>query len=231
MMIKKIFTHRPVKLDYEELLCETAETGRTYQTPHGKKYPSITTVLGVLSRDAIAAWRARVGEEEANRISSRACQRGEAVHSLVERHIKNEEISVKDVMPHVWVGFMSIRPHLETHVDNIVLQEKPLYSDYLGVAGRVDLIAEYDGKLSIIDIKTSKREKDHSNIHSYFMQESAYAIMFEERTGIPVTQLVTIMAVDDLAEPLIFKEHRDNWAKPLIETIAEYRRKKLFGHI
>lgn len=227
----KIFNHRPVALDYENLLCETAETGRTYQTPKGKKYPSITTVLGVLSEDSIRAWRARVGEEEANRISSQACRRGEAVHTLVEKCIKNETISAKDVMPHVWVGFLSIRPHLEEHVDNIALQEKPLYSDHLGVAGRVDLIAEYDGKLSIIDIKTSKKEKSHGDIHSYFMQESAYAIMFEERTGIPVTQLVTIMAVDNRDTPLIFKEHRDNWAKPLISTIAEYRRKKLFGHI
>lgn len=225
----KTFTHLPVVLDYENLLCETAETGRTYQTPKGKKYPSITTVLGVLSEDSIRAWRARVGEEEANRISSRACRRGESVHTLVERLIKNEEISVKDNMPNVWESFSSIRQHIEDHVDNIVLQEKPLYSDHLGVAGRVDLIAEYDGKLSIIDIKTSTRIKEHGDIHSYFMQESAYAIMFEERTGIPVTRLVTIMAVDN-EEPLIFKERRDNWAKPLIETIAEYRRRKLFGH-
>ena len=229
-MMKKIFTHKPVALDYENLLCETAETGRTYETPKGKKYPSITTVLGVLSEDSIRAWRARVGEEEANRISARACRRGESVHTLVERLIKNEEVSVADNMPNVWMSFSSIRRVIEEHIDNIVLQEKPLYSDHLGVAGRVDLIAEYDGKLSIIDIKTSTRIKEHEDIHSYFMQESAYAIMFEERTGRPVTQLVTIMAVDNEL-PLVFKEHRDNWTKPLIETIAEYRRRKLFGHI
>lgn len=230
-MMTKTFTHRPVKLDYENLLCETAETGRTYQTPAGKKYPSITSVLGVLSADSIRAWRARVGEEEANKISSRAANRGEAVHTLVERCLKNEVISPAGIMPHILAGFLSIRSHLEEHVDNIALQEKPLYSDHLGVAGRVDLIAEYDGKLSIIDIKTSKRQKTRDDIHSYFMQEAGYAIMFEERTGIPVTRLVTIMTVDNVPEPLIFKEHRDNWAKPLINTIAEYRRKKLFGHL
>ena len=111
----------------------------------------------------------------------------------------------------------------------IILQEAQLYSDHLQVAGRVDLIAEFDGKLSILDVKTSTRVKTKDDIHHYFMQEAAYAIMFEERTGIPITQLVTLMTVD-FAPPIVFKEHRDNWTAKLWETIKEHRRQKMFGH-
>ena len=97
-----------------------------------------------------------------------------------------------------------------------------MYSEHLGVAGRVDCIAEFNGKLSIIDFKTSMKPKKKDWIKNYFMQESAYAIMFEERTGIPITQLVTIVAVDGTNDPQVFVEHRDDWVRPLKDTIAKY---------
>jgi len=225
-----IFTHDPIKLDYEDLLCETKESGRTYATPQGKKYPSITTVLAILSEGYIQSWRNRVGEEEANRISRKACNRGTAVHTLVEKYINNETLTNEGVMPDVFQNFKSLSVILDNRLNNIRLQEKPLYSDHLGVAGRVDIIGEFDGKLSIVDIKTSTKKKSPSSIKNYFMQEAAYAIMFEERTGIPITQLVTLMAVD-YAEAIVFIEHRDNWTKDLINTISDYRKRKLFGHI
>ena len=223
-----IFTHKPIDLGYKDLICETLETGRTYMTPKGKKYPSITTVLAILSENDIRAWRQRVGEEEANRISRCACERGESVHKSAERFINNELLEAKNFLPHIWHTFSTIRPIIEQRIDNIILQECPLFSDHLGLAGRVDLIAEFDGVRSIIDIKTSKRVKEKDDINSYFMQESAYAIMFEERTGMPITNIVTIMAIDD-NEPKVFKEHRDNWVKPLQDVIKEYSRRRIFG--
>jgi genome maintenance exonuclease 1 len=224
------FNHNPVDLGYQELLCETGESGRKYLSPQGKAYPSITTVLSILSADHIREWRKAVGNEEANRVSRVAAGRGTTVHALVEKFLNNEELDLSKEMPNASSAFKSIRGILENRVNNIRLQEKPLYSDHLGVAGRVDLVAEFDGKLAIIDIKTSSRVKTAEDIESYFMQEAAYAIMFEERTGIPVTRLVTIMTVD-FHEALIFNEYRDNWTKKLLETIAEYKRRKLFGHI
>ena len=110
-------------------------------------------------------------------------------------------------------------------IGTIYAQECPLYSKHLGVAGRVDCVAEFDGKLSIIDFKTSLKPKKKEWISKYFMQETAYAIMWEERTGKPITQLVTIMDVDD-NEPLLFIEHRDNWAKQLLQTIDDYKNPK-----
>lgn len=226
----KTFNHLPVDLKYDNLLTETGQSGRTYVTPEGKKYPSITTVLSILSEDSIREWRQNVGEADANRVSRVAAGRGTHVHSLVEDLLDNKEPKLDGLMPNAVAAFKSIRPILEQRVDNIRLQEKPLYSDHLGLAGRVDLIAEFDGKLSIVDIKTSGKVKTADMITSYFMQEAAYAIMFEERTGIPVSRLVTVMAVD-YHEPIVFIERRDNWTKTLLETIKEYNRRKLFGHV
>lgn len=224
------FIHEPLELTYGELVCETLPSGRTYVTPEGKKYPSITTVLGVHTKDVIHEWRQRVGEEEANRVSRVAAGRGSEAHALVEKFLKNEPVSQKESMPNAWAAFNSVKDIFAKRVGKIYLQEKPLYSNHLRVAGRVDLVAEFNGKPSIIDFKTSKRVKTEEDIHTYFMQEAAYAIMVEERTGLPITRLVTIMAVD-FSEPLVFIQKRDDWTKPLLETIAEYNRRKLYGHI
>ena len=215
------FSHTPVLLDYE-LICENASTGRTYLTPKGKRYPSITSVLSALSKDKIQEWRSRVGVEEASRVSRVAASRGTSVHSLVEDFLNGKPVDLKKAMPNTLSAFNSIKPILKTRIGNILIQEAGLYSDHLGVAGRVDIVAEFDNKLSIVDIKTSTRIKDKDEVHNYFMQETAYAIMFEERTGIPITSIVTIIAVD-FAPPIVFKEHRDNWTKPLLEAIKTHR--------
>ena len=231
--MQKIFNHTPVDLGYESLLCENQSSGRTYVTPQGNRYPSITSVLGILSKDSIREWRQRVGDVEANRVSRVAAGRGTSVHSLVEDYLDNK-LTEADLdgglkaMPHAVAAFGSIKPILDERLDDICIQEAPLYSDHLRVAGRCDIVAKFDGVLSVVDIKTSSRVKTADDIHSYFIQESAYAIMFEERTGIPITNIVTVMAVD-FAPPIVFKEHRDNWTKLLLETIAEHRRQKLFG--
>ena len=114
-----------------------------------------------------------------------------------------------------------MKPILDERIGTVYAQEAPLYSDHLGLAGRVDCVAEFDGKPSIIDFKTSRKKKFPSMIKNYFMQEFGYAIMWEERTGQPITQLVTIIAVDD-HEPQVFVEHRDNWVNQLKDTKKQY---------
>ena len=229
--VRKTFKHSPVKLDYDDLEALNGKTGRQYVTPTGRRYPSITTVLSVLSKDGIREWRARVGEEEANRVMRHAATRGTAMHTIAERYLNNEEsYFAPQEMPHVKSMFSSIRSIIDESIDEVVLQECPLYSDHLGVAGRVDLVAKFNGKHSIVDFKTSSRIKSRDDISSYFMQAAAYAIMFEERTGIPVPQLVILMAVEDHPVPLVFVEKRDAWVPKLIDTINEYNKSKLFGH-
>lgn len=231
MSERKTFVHDPVELGYDELGDASVPGTRLYVTPEGKKYPSITTVLSVRGKEAIYEWRRRVGEEEANRVTRHACARGTALHTIAEKYLNNElDIYKKDEMPHVVALFRSIQPILDNNIGRVVMQERPLYSDHLGIAGRVDLIAEYEGKLSVIDFKTSKRVKTREEISNYFIQAAAYAIMFEERTGIPVSRSVIVMAVDDNPVPVVFKEKRDSWTSELQKVIKEYNTKKLFGH-
>jgi genome maintenance exonuclease 1 len=214
-----MFEHVPVNLS--EMTAVTTDQGRKYKTPEGVNLPSITTVLSILSRDSIAKWRARVGVEEANRISTRASGRGTRVHEIVEKYIDNNESYQNGYTPDIINSFLDLKPILDDRIGRVYAQEAPLYSNHLGVAGRVDCVAEFDGQLSIIDFKTSMKPKRLDWIKNYFMQESAYAIMWEERTGRPITQLVTIISVDN-HEPQVFIEHRDNWVRPLRETIAQY---------
>ena len=221
------FIHEPVELGYFDLTAETTDKGRLYTDPDGNKYPSITTVLSILSEDAIRAWRARVGEEEANRISKQASSRGTTVHNIIEKYIANDPDFIKDEMPHNIQTFKDVQPILDECVTKVYQQEAPLYSKHLGLAGRVDLVGQWNGVDSIIDWKTSRKFKKKEWISNYFMQCSAYAIMWEERTGVPIKQLVVCIAGD--MGPQVFIEDRDNWTKDLINTINEYKRRKLFG--
>tara|TARA_X000001036_G_scaffold381363_1_gene373350 strand:- start:358 stop:1029 length:672 start_codon:yes stop_codon:yes gene_type:complete len=219
------FLHEPVDLGYDDLIAVTKDSGRVYTDPNNNTYPSITTVLSILSEDAIKAWRARVGEEEANRISKTASNRGTAVHDLLERYVNNESDFDKEVEPHIMQSFYDVKPVLDKCLTKVYAQEAGLYSERLGVAGRVDCVGEWNGIDSIIDYKTSKKLKKKEWIDSYFMQSTAYAIMWEERTGIPINQIVVVIAVDN-EEPQIFIEKRENWTEKLIQTIAEYNSRK-----
>ena len=227
------FKHEKIDLGYDDLIAETLPSGRTYSAPNGCSYPSITTVLSILSREAIQAWRARVGPEEANKISRVASGRGTAVHDLLERYVNNDPDFAKGVMPHVMQSFHDVKEQLDTRLTTVYSQEAPLYSELLGLAGRVDCVGVWDGKNSIIDYKTSRKLKKKEWISGYFMQCAAYAIMWEERTGMPITQLVVLIAVDD-NEPQVFIEHRDNWVQPLLDVIEQYtteqKRKHIFGN-
>jgi genome maintenance exonuclease 1 len=217
------FNHVEVK-EIPDLESVTLENGtRYYMTPTGKKYPSVTTILSSLSKDGIVAWRKAVGEEEANKITKRATNRGTRYHKICENYLNNEELGIRTIFEQQL--FESTLSLLDK-IDNIHFQEQKLYSDHLRLAGTVDCIAEFEGRLSVIDFKTSTREKFRDDIHSYFIQCAAYAIMYEERTGIPIDKLVIIMAVED-DKPLLFVEKRNTWVKDLLECRQNYELNKI----
>ena len=207
--------------DIPKLVRIDSEGGRSYQTPTGEAYPSVTSILGYFTKAEIIAWRQRVGEEEANKISSRAARRGTAIHSLCEDYLLNKEVN-----PGLFdlETFKSIKPLLND-INYIRCLETPLYSHHLQSAGTVDCIADFRGKRSVIDFKTSKRIKKRDDIHNYFMQTAAYAVMFEELTGMPVGQLVVIMSVDD-EPPLLFVERRDDWIGKYLDMRMAYKKLK-----
>lgn len=196
---------------------KTAPDGsRKYFTESGAAYPSVTTVLSVLSRDSIREWRQRVGAEEANKISRQASTRGTKIHLLCEDILNNKEIDTNNMSLLDKEMFNKFRPLLD-RIDNIHGQEIALFSDHLRLAGRVDCIAEFDGKLSIIDFKTSKKPKRKEWIETYFAQAAGYAIMYEERTGIPINRSAILIAVEG-DEPQVFVETRDNYVNILLNA-------------
>ena len=193
---------------------------RHYVTPSGELYPSITTILSEFSKTSIQAWRKRVGETEANKISGKASRRGTRLHSVCESYIQNKDEFLTGELPHITELFKTIEPFLE-RIDNVHGVELGLYSDHFGVAGRTDLIAEFDGKLSVIDYKTSNRTKKKEWCESYFAQGSFYAIAYEELTQIPVSQVVIVIAVDN-DQPQLFVEKRNDWADKIWEAKKLY---------
>ena len=212
--------------NFPELKATTTEKGRRYRVGDSF-YPSVTTVIGYSKKDAIVKWRKRVGEEEANKISTRASIRGNKCHKLCELYLSNESISkYKDDALSMGL-FYQIKPYLDS-IDNIHALEEPLSSSLLKMAGRVDCIAEYNGELAIIDFKTSTKYKREEWIHDYFAQETAYAIMFQELTNLQVKKLVTIIACET-GEPQVFEIYdKFMYARKLKEYIDAYR--EAYGH-
>ena len=210
-----MFPHKE-DLDFTELATENLHGKRHYVTPDGLKFPSVTSVTSLAIRDGIKKWRERVGEKEANKISSMAARRGTKVHKLCEDYLNNVELDYGAIEPINHFLFKQIKPVLDTRLTEVYGLEVPLYSNWLRVAGRVDLVGMYDGKVSIIDFKTASKRKRRDWITNYFMQESAYAVMFEEMTEIPVSQLVTIIAVES-DEPQVFVEKRDDHINDFIK--------------
>ena len=217
-----MFNYCPPK-QLQDLQSETFPDGkRFYKLPDGTKLPSVTTVIGAQKKHIFQAWRNRVGEEVANEISKKATTRGTKIHKMCEDYLNNEKL---DYMPDAnWEMFLTLKPHLN-RINNVHYQEQALWSKQLGMAGRVDCIAEFDGTLSVIDFKTSKKIKSNEDIEDYFWQTTAYALMYEELIGAPINDIVIIMAVDD-NNPLIFKQKTEDHIDGLVKAIQFYKEQK-----
>ena len=213
-----MFDH--VELEFEELKSTTTSGSRVYETPDGT-FPSITTVLGRKKAQFFKEWRARIGEEEANKITTQATRRGTKVHKVVENYILNQENYFEDSLPHVREMFNTIKPHLDKNLDNIAGIEIPLWSKQLGVAGRCDCVADWKGQKAILDWKTSGKLKKREWVEEYFLQTTAYSIMFEERTKIPINNIVIVIAVEN-EEPQIFEEKSFDYWRLLETTLKEW---------
>ena len=216
-----MFNYCPPKV-LADLKSQTFPDGKRYYTlEDGTRLPSVTTVIGLQKKAAIMKWRARVGEEEANRVSRQATSRGTNVHTICENYLNNKTDYMSKAMPDAMEMFLSIKPLLN-NINNIHYQEAALWSKGIGMAGRVDCIAEYEGELSVIDFKTSSKPKNKKDIQDYFWQTTAYSLMYEELIGEPINNLVIIMAVRD-SEPLIFKEKTSDHIDGLAEAIYYYQ--------
>jgi|TARA_R110001592_G_scaffold119802_2_gene323301 genome maintenance exonuclease 1 len=217
----KEFSHVPLSTQLPEVSTQTIKGKRFYVTPEGKKYPSITTVLSGRNSEGLVRWRQSVGNDVANNIMRTAAKRGTAVHTLVENYLNNEELSTQDVLPTAL--FTILKSELD-NINNIRIQEGGLYSDYYGVAGRVDCIADYKGVLSVIDFKTSTKEKKEEWVENYFIQGSAYCEMYEERFDQPIDRVVILIVTEDGAIQT-FSKSKDDYLPLLKTAIKEFNEK------
>lgn len=207
-----------------ELKVTTLASGkRTYVTPEGNKYPSITTLLGFKEKPWLEDWRNSLGHTKADKENKRARDRGDAIHAMNEKYLNNDPSPTTGYAPDAIRGFNQVKFRLNK-INNIRCQESALYSDTLGLAGRVDCIGEYDGVLSIIDFKTSTNNKNDEMVEDYRLQCTAYAIMWHEMTGEPISNYAIIMSVEKGMVPLVFRGEIDKYVAPLLHRIDKYRK-------
>jgi hypothetical protein len=188
---------------------------RYYVTPNGDRYRSVTTILSKLSAEGISKWRSKVGEQEANRIASKASNRGTKLHTMMEDYIGNSEDFALNKMPTTTSLFLDLQPFVDKYVDEVYGIEYPLYSDRLRAAGTSDLICKYNGKVTVLDYKTANKPKREEWIQNYFIQSTAYALMVKERYDLDVEQIVIMIAVDN-DSPQVYVKDPSEYTKSCI---------------
>lgn len=205
----------------------TTPMGRWYVTPQGKKYTSVTTFLNSLSEPWLEKWKKEVGEEYAKEVSDKARWRGTRYHNMVEMYLRTSDrrLVLSESMQPMQQMFTDSESTIN-RINDIHYIEKALYSDKLRLAGRVDVIACFDGKLSIIDFKTSTREKFEDEIEDYFLQATAYAMMYEEWTNYEIEQIVIVMLCDDMLVPKVFIKNPKAYHNILINKIEQFHSNK-----
>jgi len=217
-----MFKHLDYLKGEVDLQTTSIDGTRFYKVPSGDLYPSITSVTSFYNREIFYEWRKKVGDEKANKITRESTFRGTKYHDLVEHYLKNEDINkLENVLPSTKFLFLQSKKLLD-RIDNIHALEKSLYSDYFGLAGRVDCIAEYDGELAVIDFKTSTKIKPEEWIENYYVQETAYACMYFEMTGIPVKKLITIMVAENGECKVYEKRDKGEYIKLLTRYIKKF---------
>ena len=204
-----------------ELNCKNKNGIRLYNIPNGDWVPSITSVTSFYNRQVFVEWRKRVGNEEADRITKKATTRGTDFHEVAQDYMLNKELNWDNYRPLSKFMFYHLKPELDK-INNIHAIVRTLYSEYLGLAGRVDCIAEYEGELAVIDFKTSEKIKPEKWIENYFVQEMFYASAYYEMTGIPVKKLITLMVTPGGEIKVFDKRNKGDYIKLLVRYIKEF---------
>ena len=201
--------------------------GYRYYDIDGQNYPSVTSILGIRKKEGLQKWRDSIGEDVANWEMNRAARRGKSFHKLVEQYLNNETPSIRDVLP---LGlFRLAKPYID-QINNIRLLEKIMVSPKLTIAGQVDCVAEYNGKLSVIDFKSANKERKEDWIENYFLQCTAYSSMYEETFGEKIEQIVVLLAAEDGTMTAYVKDPQD-YIEELVLSIETFYRsvmKELF---
>lgn len=211
MIVIGNFTHNFYDIPKDPIESKEFDGLRLYSTPDGL-FPSVTSVVGWEKQKKFAEWRKKNVKE-----SQRVCDRGTLLHSKIESYILNEEVNhdPEDQL------FTLIKKEVD-HVNNIRAIEQPLWGKITGLAGRVDCIAEYKKEPSIIDFKASTMPKKKIDIENYFCQATAYSLLWQERTGESIPNIVILIA-NEQGFCQVFKEKVINFVQPLKNAIDIYK--------
>ena len=212
-MLQKQFVHIPHQ--FTPLESVEDQNGRRYLC-EGEYYPSVTTVTGWEKRVFFAEWRKNNQAE-----SRRVTKRGTNLHSVIEKYLENQELNTKEMSVDILDLFLQIKTTID-RIDNIHGLEAPLFSKTLGLAGRVDCVGEFDGKLSIIDFKGSTKPKREQDIDNYFTQTTAYSVMWQERFGVPVKNICIIISCEN-GDVQVFQRNPINYVVKLKDAIDNFR--------
>lgn len=219
------FTFQQYDLPFKELECVTTDNGRWYKSPNGVKLTSVTTMLGRTGDHSwLEAWRDRLGHEAADAETQRCADRGEAVHLACELYLKNRPMDecLKAAGDYVFM-FLQLKPHLDK-ITKVYAQEIPLYSERLGLAGRVDCIAMYQGKPTILDFKTSNILKTRGMIEDYSIQLCLYSAMFQEMFGVKIERLVNVISNESSPVPTIIEFQRKDVLTKMFDRVRLYHK-------
>ena len=197
---------------------------RYYEVGGDTIYPSITSVISFISRKKFADWRARVGEEEANKVTKQATTRGTRLHHLLEVYLQNGDYkALKEYeIPLIYMMFHSAKSEIDKRLNNIYHQETAMFSDRLCLAGTVDLICEVDGELAIVDFKTSKQPKPEAWLENYFVQLSAYWAMFSEKTQVVPKKLVVFLIAENGEVQIVERTNPIHYLQILQDYVSQF---------
>jgi hypothetical protein len=213
-MINDMKQFRWVDFDKSKFVDLPAEIidGKRYYFRNELKYPSVTTVLGARPKKELENWKKKLGEKKAEKIKKRAAKRGDNLHKMAEYYILNNEEEYNKIKqnPFSWNYFKAIKTVLDNQIDDILCSEISLFSDYLKVAGRTDLVGHFDGIPAIIDFKGANVLRPKSYYKSYFMQTAAYSQMFYELSGIKIQKSFLVFSVEG-GENQVYSENTDDW--------------------
>ena len=193
---------------------------RHYETPDGT-FISITSLLKAYTPKGILEWRESVGDDIANYVMRNATARGNKVHKIIENCLSNKpETDLIGNHGVLAAGLFQLMIPALDKIDQIRGLEQAVYSKRLGVAGRIDCVAEYDGKLSTIDFKTASRKRNEIN-ENYPVQATFYTLAWEECTNEKIDQIVILTVTEDGTLDV----HKDNpslYVEKLEKMIEEY---------
>ena len=209
---------------------------RMYDVASETKLPSVTTILAATQPEekkaSLAAWKAKVGADAADKIRDDAAARGTIMHNILESWIKDqphvdltETGQLAEKMAHQ-ILINGLRDRLNEYWG----MEVTLY--YPGLyAGATDVVGLYEGAESIVDFKQSNKPKRREWIEDYKLQLAAYALAHNEVYGTSINKGVNLICTRDCYfqrfefDGQEFRQAKFDWLKRVDQYYNEKNKK------